>query len=125
MCGCVDLEHIHVAAFRDLDARLAHAARRRRRALHAAERARENPRRRRLADAARTREHEGLREPPALDGVLQRTRHRALSDDIVERLRPPFSCDYLVSHAGNTKSTAIRSTCGTWQGLLSAAAFRP
>ena len=122
----VDLEDVHVAALGNLHARLADAARRCGRAVHAVERARQNPRRRRLADAPRTGEHECLGEPPALDRVAERTRHRALSDDIVERLRPPLARDDLIGHAGlTTDFTAIRSTCGTWQGLLSAAAFRP
>ena len=43
-------------------------------------------------------EHERLRQPPARERVAQRTRHRLLSDDIVELLRPPFARDDLVGH---------------------------
>ena len=92
----IDLEDIHVAAFRDLNARIARAAGIRRRSVHAVQRPGENPRRRRLADAARTGEDERLREPLAAERVAQRTRHRLLSDDVVELLRPPFSRDDLI-----------------------------
>ena len=94
--GGVDLEDVDVASLGDFDARIARAARIGRRPVHAAQRARQNPRRRRLADAARTGEHERLREPAAGERVAQRARHRLLSDDVIELLRPPFSRDDLV-----------------------------
>ena len=68
--GAVDLEHVHVAAVGDLDARVAHAARLGRRAVLAVERPRQDARRRRLADAARAREDERLREPPGAIAFL-------------------------------------------------------
>ena len=68
------------------------------RPLLAVQRARQNPRRRRLADAARAGEDERLREPPARERVAQRPRHRLLSDDVVEPLRPPLARDDLVGH---------------------------
>ena len=66
--GRVDLEDVHVAALGDLDARLARAARlgRRAGAGHAVEAAREDARRRRLADAARAGEDERLRDAAAV-----------------------------------------------------------
>ena len=89
--GAVDLEHVDVAALGDLDARVALAARLGRRALHAVERARQDPRRRRLADAARARKDERLREPAGGDRVLQRLDDAALADDVFEALRAPFA----------------------------------
>ena len=96
--GGVDLEDVDVAPLGDLDAGVARAARIGRRALHAVQRARQDPRRRRLADAARPGEDERLREPAARQRVAQRPRHRLLADDIVEPLRPPFARDDLVGH---------------------------
>ena len=43
-------------------------------------------------------EHERLREPAAGQRVAQRPRHRLLSDDIVEPLRPPLAGDDLIGH---------------------------
>ena len=94
----VDLEDVDVAPFGDLDAGVADAAGIGGRPVRAVQRARQDPRRRRLADAARPGEHERLRQPPARQRVAQRTRHRLLSDDIVEPLRPPFARDDLVGH---------------------------
>ena len=94
--GGVDFEHVDVAPFGNLDAGVAVAARIGGRPLDAAQRPRQNPRRRRLADAARPGEHERLRQPPARERVAQRPRHRLLSDDVVELLRPPFPRDDLV-----------------------------
>ena len=68
----VDLEHVHVAPFRDLDAGVALAARIGGRPLLAVQRPRQDPRRRRLADAARAGEDERLREPAAGERVAQR-----------------------------------------------------
>ena len=68
------------------------------RSLVAAQRARQNPRRRRLAHAARTGKHERLRNAPALDGVGERTRHSRLADDVIELLRAPLAGEDLVGH---------------------------
>ena len=68
------------------------------RPVHAVQRARQDARRRRLADAARPGEHERLREPAARQRVPQRPRHRLLADDVVELLRPPLARDDLVGH---------------------------
>ena len=94
----VDFEDVDVAPFRDFDARLADAAGIGRRSVHAIQRAREDARRRRLADPARPREHERLREPVALQRVAQRARDRVLADDVIELLRPPFAGDDLIRH---------------------------
>ena len=94
----VDLHDVDVAPFGNLAAGVAHPAGIGRRPLVAAQRARQNPRRRRLADAARTRKHERLRNPPALDGVGQRTRHSRLADDVIELLRAPLAGENLVGH---------------------------
>ena len=112
------------------------AARIGRRPVHAVQRPRQDARRRRLADAARSGEHERLREPAARQRVAQRPRHRLLSDDVVELLRPPLARDDLVGHFRVQSSDfglqmALRTeprpggACGTCQDLLSAAAFRP
>ena len=66
--------------------------------VHAVERARQDPRRRRLADAARAREDERLSEPAARQRVAQRPRDRLLADDVVEPLRPPLAGENLVGH---------------------------
>ena len=94
----VDLEHVHVAPFGDLDARVARAAGLGDRPVDAVQRARQNPRRGRLADAARTGEYERLRQPLARERILQRLRDAALSDDVVELLRPPLARDDLIRH---------------------------
>ena len=125
MCRRVDFEHVDVARFGNFNAGVAPSARVGRRALLAIERARENPRGRRLTDAARPRKDERLREPPARERVFQRPRHRQLSDDIVEPLRPPFARDHLIGHGNVRTEPRPGRACGTFQDLLSAAAFRP
>ena len=77
---------------------VAHAARLRRRTLHAIERPRQNACRRRLADAARTGEHERVRDAPAGERVSERLGHAALADDLVEPPGPPFAGKHLVGH---------------------------
>ena len=94
--GGVDLEDVHVAALGDLDAGVADAAGIRGRALDAIEAARKDPRRRRLADAARPGEDERLGNAAGGDRVAQRLRHAALADDLVEPLRSPLPGDDLV-----------------------------
>ena len=79
--GRVDLEHVHVAAVGDLAAGVADAARVGRRPVHAVQHPRQDPRRRRLADAARAGEHERLGDPAARDGVAERLGDGALADD--------------------------------------------
>ena len=137
VAGRVDLEHVDVAPLRDLDARIAHAARLDGRPFYAVQRPRQNPGRRRLAGSALACEHEGLRDAAAGDGIAQRARDRLLSDDVIEPLRTPLACENLVHKwksrkvekwsfpLAMTAPTAARYTCGTPQGLFSAAAFRP
>ena len=89
--GGVDLEHVDVAAFGNLDAGVAYAARIGRRAVHAAERARQDARGGGLAAAARAGKHERVRDPLALQRVLERARDGLLSEDVFEFLRAPLA----------------------------------
>src|ERR1051325_4981965 len=89
---------VHVPAFGDFTAGIALAAWIGRWATLPIQRPRQDPRRRRLADAARPGEHERLRQAAARERVAQRARHRLLSDDVVELLRPPFARDHLIRH---------------------------
>ena len=52
------------------------------------ERAGDDARRRRLADAAHAGEHVGLRDAPRRERVAQRLDHGLLADEVVEALRP-------------------------------------
>ena len=74
--------------------------------VDAVQRPRQDARRRRLAAAARAREHERVRDAPARNGVAQRARHRLLPDDIVEALWPPFAREDLIGHYDCNSSTA-------------------
>ena len=96
--GGVDLEHVHVAPFGDLDAGVADAAGIGGRALFAVEAPRQDARRGGLADAARAGEHEGLGDAAAGDGVAQRLRDGALADHVFEALGPPLPGENLVRH---------------------------
>src|SRR5580765_1975863 len=109
--GAVDFEHIDVAAFGDLETRVALAARLRRRPRYAVERARQNPRRRRLADTARAGEDERLREPAGLNRVLQREHDAALADDVLETLRTPLTSESEMSGGhGSSWKFEVRSS---------------
>ena len=94
----VDLDHVHVAAVGDLEAGVAVAAGVGGRPLLAVQRARQDPRRGGLADAARAGEDERLRDALGGDRVAQRLRDAALADDVIEPLRPPFAGEDLVGH---------------------------
>ncbi len=96
--GGVDLEHVDAAALRDLDARIAGAARVGRRALRTVQRPRQNARERRLAHAARPREDERLADAIAGERVPQGLRHAFLADDIVEALGAVLAREDLVGH---------------------------
>ena len=96
MARGVDLEDVDVAPLGDLDARVTRAARFGGRTLHAVQRLRQDPRRRRLAASARTGKHERVGDAPARDGVAQRLRHRLLADDLIEPLRTPLAGENLV-----------------------------
>jgi len=132
VAGRVDLEHVEVAALGDLHARVADAARVGGRSLLAVQRPRQDPRGRRLADAARAGEDKGLRQPSARQGVAERLGDGLLADDVGETLGTPLPGDDLVCHerAGWTVRRPRApprpgGPCGTGKDLLSAAAFRP
>jgi len=63
VAGAVDLDHVETVAGGDLAAVIAQAAGRDRWALNAVKRLCQNPRRRSLANAARTNKEIGVREP--------------------------------------------------------------
>ena len=94
----IDLEDVDVAPLRNLDARVANAAGIGGRSLDAAQRARQDARRRRLAGSALARKHERLRDAAAGDRIAQRTRHRLLPDDVIEALGTPLSGENLIGH---------------------------
>src|SRR5205809_39240 len=68
------------------------------RPLGTEERPRQEPRRRGLADATRAREEVGVGDAPGRERVPERARDRVLADDRVERLRPPFPRQDLITH---------------------------
>ena len=101
----VDLLDVDVAAVRDLDARGAHLAGRGRRPLLAVERLGEDAGARRLADAPDPGEEERVRDAVLRDRVRDRRRHVLLSDEILERLRPPLAREHDVAHAAGVAET--------------------
>ena len=109
MRGRVDLEHVDVAAFRDLDTRVAGPAGVSGGPPLAVECAGEDPGRGRLAHAARSGEHEGLGHPLSGDRVSQRLRHATLPDYVLETLRAILAGEALVGH-GRTHVEAARLT---------------
>ena len=58
---------------------------------HAVERPRDDPRRRRLADAAHAGQHEGMRDAAGLEGVGEGADQRVLTAQIGESRRPVFA----------------------------------
>ena len=96
--GGVDLEHVDVAPFGNLDAGVADAAGISGRPFLAVQRAREDPGGRRLPDAAWPREDERLRDPAGGDRVAKRFGDAALADHVVESLRAPLAGEDLVGH---------------------------
>src|SRR5262245_60405862 len=94
----IDFEHVDVAAFGNLDARIANTTRIGSRPIDAVQRASEDSRRRRFSNATWSGKHERVSEPPARERVAQRTRHRRLPDDVVELLRPPLARYDLIGH---------------------------
>ena len=89
--GGVDLEHVHVTALSNLDARVAHAARIGRGSLDAVQPARQDAGGRGLPDTARAGEDKRLRDALGGDRVAQRLRDAALADDVIEPLRAPLA----------------------------------
>ena len=80
------------------------------RALLAVQRARQDARRRGLADAARAGEDERLRDPLRADGVAQRLGDAALPDDVIEPLGSPFASEDLKGHGGNAECSNVAET---------------
>jgi hypothetical protein len=96
--GRVHLDDVGVAALHDLGAVAAEHGHLDRGPVRAIvlviESAREDAGGGRLADAAHTRQHEPLRDAPGGEGVSQRLHHRALADEVVERLRPVLAGEH-------------------------------
>ena len=92
--GPVDLDDVDILADVHGDATIALTARLGRGLIHSVtvKRFGQYARHGRLTDAASTREKIRMSDPAGLDGVLQRLGDRILPDDIIERLRPVFSC---------------------------------
>src|SRR4029077_6669792 len=94
----VELHVIRKAAGIDLRARTAFVAWLRRDASLAVEAFGENPRQRRLADAARAGEEIGVVQPLLLESVTKRTDHMFLADQAAEVSRSPLARKYLIAH---------------------------
>ena len=90
--GGIQLHDVEMAALHDLGAVAAehrHVERGRLGRIGlVVERAGDDARRRRLADAAHAGEHVGLRDAPRRERVAQRLDHGLLADEVVEALRP-------------------------------------
>ena len=101
----VHLDDVDMAPLGDRDARLAHPARVDRRpalpvGADAVERLGDQPRGRGLADPAHPGQQEGMRDPPAGDGIAQRGDHRVLPDQLAERLRPILAREHAIGGRG-------------------------
>ena len=96
--GAVDLDHVDERAGQALDAHRALAAGLGARARGTEQRARQQAGRRGLADAPRAGEQVGVRDAARSERVPQRARDRILTDDRIERLRPPLSSENLIAH---------------------------
>ena len=94
----VDLDQVHETALVDFPAGAAFAARRRTHAPFAVERPGEDPRDRRLADAARAREQEGVVDAARIECVDERLAHVLLADQLGEIARTPLAGEYEVAH---------------------------
>src|SRR5207247_2150221 len=94
----VDLDDVHERPGLALAAHGASPAGLGARPLGIEERPRQEPRRRGLADATRAREEVGVGDAPGRERVPERARDRVLADDRVERLRPPFPRQDLITH---------------------------
>ena len=101
--GGVHFQDVGMAAFHDRlvvhaqrrhgDGRLRHGTVRQ----FVIERARQNPRRRGLADAAHAGEDPGLRDAPRLEGVRDRAHHGVLADQVVEVRRPVLARQHAIA----------------------------
>ena len=121
--GAVDFIDVERAAAANLDARRAFAARLRGRALLAIQASRENPRRRRFADAANPGEQKRVRDSAALQRLAERARHVLLADQLREAFGPPFAREYQmcglrfghreIFSLGTARRMIARHPCGT------------
>ena len=116
MGGGIHLDDVEMAAFHDrfaVDAEHRHFdGRRGDRAVRqfVIERARQNARRRGLADAAHAGENPGLRNAAGLERVRDRTHHGVLADQIVERGRPVFARQHAI-RSGFGRGVVFRHAC--------------
>jgi len=94
----VDLNHVQRGPRRNIFARIALPARLRCRPLHAIQRFRQDPRRRRFSHAPRPRKNVRVRHAVILDRVFQCFCYVLLADEIVKRLRAPLAGYDLVAH---------------------------
>ncbi len=101
VAGAIDLDHVEAVAAGDLAAIVALSAWRDGRSFEAIEGFGQNTRGRCFADAAWPDKQIRMRQPVLCDGVFQRTRDMRLPDEIVESLRPIFSCENFVTHRLN------------------------
>jgi hypothetical protein len=95
--GAVDLDHVQVAALADGDDRGIRGVEVGLRAAGAVERLGEDARQRGLAGAPGADQQVGVGDAAAGDRVLERAHHMVLADDVIERLRPPFSSEDLIA----------------------------
>ena len=118
--GGVDLEDVHVAAGRDLLARIADAARIRRGPLVAVQRPREQAGGRRLAHAPRPGEDERLVDAAARERVAERLGDGLLPDDLVELFGAPLAREDLVHGRPDVSTVKLKADAGptaTREGL--------
>src|SRR5262249_34147641 len=108
-------EDVERVAVGDLAAVRALVAGLRGRPALAVERLRQQPRRRRLADAPRPGEEERVGYAVRGDRGLERPRDVLLTDDVLETLRPEAAGEYLVGHEGSPGRPMVtaRVPCGT------------
>ena len=137
----VDFDDVHRPAAGDFQTTGAHPARRRRRAFHAVQAARQNPRHGGLPCPALPRKNIAVSDAVLRNGVFERGLDVLLVDHLPERLRPVFSSDDLVHGAGesvylrtscqapgnprHTNRTATVASFRTWRGLQPPVARSP
>ncbi len=71
------------------------------------ERARQNPRRGRLADTAHAGQHVALGDPARRERIAQRPHHRLLPDQIVKGLRPVLARQHDIRSRRRTGAALI------------------
>ena len=109
----IDFEHVDIAPFGNLAARIADTTRFGGWTFLAAQRSGQNSRRRRLANAARACEDERLRDAAAPDRVGKRSGDRRLADDVIELLRAPLAGEDLVGHNEGSSGSWVRQFRGS------------